>query len=184
MAKPRTLANTVADGGPLATPGEVDLPGGVQGSVPYQSAPNQTALLAPGTAGHVLTSGGPGANPTWAAAVTSPAGTTGQVQINDAGAFGAISSGTSGQALVSQGAGAAPVFGTLGVPGGGTGQTSFTDGQLLIGNTTGNTLTKATLTAGTGINITNGAGSITISSSGGGGATGGTIYLANNFGGF
>jgi hypothetical protein len=48
---------------------------------------------------------------------------------------------------------------------GGTGQTSYTDGQLLIGNTTGNTLTKATLTAGTGISITNGAGSITVSSS-------------------
>jgi hypothetical protein len=45
---------------------------------------------------------------------------------------------------------------------GGTGQTSYTNGQLLIGNTTGNTLTKATLTAGTGIGITNGTGSITI----------------------
>ena len=45
---------------------------------------------------------------------------------------------------------------------GGTGQTSYTNGQLLIGNTTGNTLTKATLTAGSGISITNGTGSITI----------------------
>ncbi len=45
---------------------------------------------------------------------------------------------------------------------GGTGQTSYTDGQLLIGNTTGNTLTKSTLTAGAGITITNGSGSITI----------------------
>lgn len=71
MAKPRTLANTVADGGPLATPGEIDLPGGVQGSVPYQSAPNQTALLAPGTAGQVLTSGGAGANPSWQTARSS-----------------------------------------------------------------------------------------------------------------
>ena len=52
--------------------------------------------------------------------------------------------------------------GTLNVVNGGTGQTSYTDGQLLIGNTTGNTLTKATLTAGTAISITNGAGSITI----------------------
>lgn len=52
--------------------------------------------------------------------------------------------------------------GTLGVANGGTGQTTFTNGQLLIGNTTGNTLTKATLTAGTGIVITNGTGSITI----------------------
>ena len=51
---------------------------------------------------------------------------------------------------------------TIGVAYGGTGQTSYTDGQLLIGNTTGNTLTKATLTAGTNVSITNGNGSITI----------------------
>lgn len=57
--------------------------------------------------------------------------------------------------------------GTLAVDRGGTGQTTYTDGQLLIGNTTGNTLTKATLTAGTGISITNGAGSITIAATGG-----------------
>ena len=51
---------------------------------------------------------------------------------------------------------------TISVDKGGTGQTSYTNGQLLIGNTTGNTLTKATLTAGTGITVTNGTGSITI----------------------
>jgi hypothetical protein len=56
------------------------------------------------------------------------------------------------------------VTGTLPVANGGTGQTSYTNGQLLIGNTTGNTLTKATLTAGTGITITNGTGSISIAS--------------------
>ena len=55
--------------------------------------------------------------------------------------------------------------GTLAVGRGGTGQTSYTDGQLLIGNTTGNTLAKATLTAGTGVTVTNGSGSITIANS-------------------
>jgi hypothetical protein len=55
--------------------------------------------------------------------------------------------------------------GTLAVDRGGTGQTSYTDGQLLIGNTTGNTLAKATLTAGTGVTVTNGSGSITIANS-------------------
>jgi hypothetical protein len=55
---------------------------------------------------------------------------------------------------------------TIGVGYGGTGQTSYTDGQLLIGNSTGNTLTKATLTAGSGIGITNGNGSITIAYTG------------------
>lgn len=50
----------------------------------------------------------------------------------------------------------------LAVDQGGTGQTTYTNGQLLIGNTTGNTLTKATLTQGNAITITNGGGSITI----------------------
>ena len=50
---------------------------------------------------------------------------------------------------------------------GGTGQTTYTDGQLLIGNSTGTTLAKATLTAGDGITITNGSGSITVAASGG-----------------
>lgn len=62
-------------------------------------------------------------------------------------------------------------LGTVAVAGGGTGQTSYTDGQLLIGNSTGNTLTKSTLTAGTGVTITNSSGSITIASSGGSGST-------------
>jgi len=58
------------------------------------------------------------------------------------------------------------VTGTLPVANGGTGQTSYTDGQLLIGNTTGNTLAKATLTQGTGITVTNGSGTITIANGG------------------
>ena len=58
---------------------------------------------------------------------------------------------------------------TIAVDKGGTGQTSYTDGQLLIGNTTGNTLSKATLTAGSGVSITNGSGSIEISATGLGG---------------
>jgi len=56
--------------------------------------------------------------------------------------------------------------GQLSVARGGTGQSSFTNGQLLIGNSTGNTLTKATLTQGANITITNSAGAITIAVSG------------------
>lgn len=52
---------------------------------------------------------------------------------------------------------------TIAVLNGGTGQTSYTDGQLLIGNTSGNTLSKATLTAGSNVLISNGNGSITVS---------------------
>lgn len=53
---------------------------------------------------------------------------------------------------------------TIAVNKGGTGQTSFVNGELMIGNTTGNTLTKATLT-GTAdqVTVTNGAGSIILS---------------------
>ncbi len=54
--------------------------------------------------------------------------------------------------------------GTVDVTNGGTGQTTYTNGQLLIGNSIGNTLTVATLTAGSGASITNGNGSITIAS--------------------
>ena len=66
-----------------------------------------------GSSGQVLTSAGSGAAPAWATpTVTSPAGSTGQVQYNNAGAFGAISSGTSGQVLTSGGSGAAPTWST------------------------------------------------------------------------
>ena len=41
---------------------------------------------------------------------TSPAGTTGQVQINNSGAFGAVAEGTSGFVLTSNGSAAAPTF--------------------------------------------------------------------------
>jgi hypothetical protein len=58
------------------------------------------------------------------------------------------------------------INGVLPVRNGGSGQSTFTDGQLLIGNSTGNTLTKATLTQGANITITNAAGSITIAVSG------------------
>jgi len=76
------------------------------------------------------------------------------------------------------------VTGTLPVANGGTGQTTYVNGELLIGNTTGNTLTKATLTAGSGISITNGTGSITIAATGGTGTvtsvsfTGGIVSVA------
>ena len=59
----------------------------------------------------------------------------------------------------------------LPVASGGSGQTSYTDGQLLIGNTSGNTLAKATLTAGTGIAVTNGAGTISIAATNNGTVT-------------
>lgn len=64
--------------------------------------------------------------------------------------------------------------GTLGFANGGTSNTSYTDGQLLIGNSATGGLTKATLVAGANVTITNGNGSITIAATGGGGG-GGTV---------
>jgi hypothetical protein len=53
---------------------------------------------------------------------------------------------------------------------GGTGQTSTpTNGQIPIGN--GTNFTLGTLTQGSGVTITNGPGTITISATGGGGIT-------------
>lgn len=71
----------------------------------------------------------------------------------------------------------------LPVTSGGTGQSTFTDGQLLIGNTSGNTLTKSTLTAGTGVSVTNGGGSITVANTGVTALTAGTgITLSGSTG--
>ncbi len=79
-----------------------------------------------------------------------------------AGGVTSFSGNSTGLTPATPTAGAISLAGTLNVANGGTGQTTYTDGQLLIGNTTGNTLAKATLTAGTNVSITNGAGAITI----------------------
>ena len=79
-----------------------------------------------------------------------------------------LGSGVTGSSLTSVGTiGTGTWQGTtIGVAYGGTGQTSYTDGQLLIGNTATGGLSKATLTAGTGVTITNGNGTISIASTG------------------
>ena len=75
-----------------------------------------------------------------------------------------LGSGVTGSSLTSVGTLTSGTWSasTIAVNKGGTGQTSYTNGQLLIGNSTGNTLNKATLTAGANVTITNGGGSITI----------------------
>jgi len=120
----------------------------------------------------------------------SPVGTAGtygsasQVPVITTNAQGQVSSVTNTNIAI---AGTAITSGTVAVAYGGTGQTTYTDGQLLIGNTTGNTLAKATLTAGTGIAITNGAGSITVAATNNGTVTsvavsGGTTGLTTSGG--
>lgn len=75
--------------------------------------------------------------------VTAPAGSTGQVQYNNAGAFGALSDGTSGQVLTSAGAGAAPTWADAAAP---------SAGKLLAsGNVNGSTGYVTLSWANTGI---------------------------------
>jgi hypothetical protein len=74
--------------------------------------------------------------------------------------------------------GAVSLVSPLGPAQGGTGVSlTPTNGQLLIGNGTGYTL--ATLTAGSGITVTNAAGSITIANSSTGGAQ---DYIVQSYG--
>ena len=77
----------------------------------------------------------------------------------------ALGSGVTSSSLTSVGTLATGTWSasTIAVDKGGTGQTSYTDGQLLIGNTAGG-LTKATITAGANVTVTNGNGTITIAS--------------------
>lgn len=75
--------------------------------------------------------------------------------------------GTSGQPLLSGGGGStAETWGTLGVGAGGTGLTATpSNGQIPIGNASGFSL--STITAGSGITVTNGPGTITVAAIGG-----------------
>jgi hypothetical protein len=100
-----------------------------------------------------------------AGAGISVSSATGNVTVTNTGVL-SFSGGSTGLTPATTTTGAVTLAGTLDVDNGGTGQTTYTNGQLLIGNTTGNTLTKATLTAGTGIAITNGTGSISVATNG------------------
>ena len=131
---------------------------------------NTTGTAANVTGTVAIANGGTG-QVTAAAAITALTGTqtVGQYLRSDGtnAALAAIQAGDVPTLNQNTTGTAANVTGTVAVANGGTGQTSYTDGEILIGNTTGNTLAKATLTAGCGVTITNGAGAITISASGG-----------------
>lgn len=143
----------------LAKDKTVTMPAYGAGAAVFNSS-GVLSSVAPGTSGNVLTSNGT----TWVSSPSSGGGTVTSVGMT-VPSFLSVS----GSPVTTSGTLAVSLSGTaLPVANGGTGQTSYTDGQLLIGNSSGNTLTKSTLTAGSGITITNGGGSITIASSGGG----------------
>ena len=129
------------------------------------TTPALSGITGYGTAGQVPISAGSGAAPTWSSTPTL-------VGTNFSGIPYSALTGTVPTWNQNTTGTASNVTGTVAVGNGGTGQTSYTNGQLLIGNSTGNTLTKATLTAGAGISITNGNGAITITNTA-------IVYLAN-----
>jgi hypothetical protein len=91
-----------------------------------------------------------------------------------------LASGTANHVVINDGSGVMSSEALLNVSRGGTGVSgaSASNGQLLIGNGTGYSL--AAITQGTGITVTNGAGSITISSNSTAGDIGLTSFSAAN----
>jgi len=181
-----TLAGTL---GP--TSGGTGLASYTTGDIIYASATNTLSALADVATGNALISGGVTTAPSWGkigltthVSGTLPVANGGTGQSSNLTQYGVVygstttamastAAGTSAQVLHGNATGAptwgavalgSEVSGTLPVANGGTGQTTYTDGQLLIGNSTGNTLTKATLTGtASQVTVTNGSGSVTLS---------------------
>ena len=126
------------------------------GGTGVSAIPTSGQLLIGNGAGYTLNTLTPGAG----IGVTNAAGS---ITLANTGVL-SWSGGATGLTPATPTVGNVTLSGLLNVASGGTGQSSYTNGQLLIGNTTGNTLGKATLTAGSGIAITNGAASVTIAS--------------------
>ena len=124
-----------------------------------------TGLSTIPTNGQLLIGNGSGytLNPLTPGVGISVTNASGSITVANTGVL-SWSGGVTGLTPATPATGNVTLSGLLNVASGGTGQSSYTDGQLLIGNTTGNTLGKSTLTAGNGIAITNGHASITIAS--------------------
>lgn len=137
-----------------------NIAGGTAYQIPYQSSAGSTTFVAaPTTADRYLKWDGSAF--VWATAGTG-SGTVTSVDVSG----GSTGLSFTGGPITSSGT--ITAGGTLAVGYGGTGQTTYTDGELLIGNTATGSLSKTTLTAGSNITITNGNGTITIASTGGG----------------
>lgn len=160
----RYLANTGTSNNPAWA--QIDLTNGVVNTLPVNRGGTGVASV---TAGALLLGAGTSAFTTLTGTVTGQVvswnNSTATWEVGTlASGVSSFSAGTTGFTPSTGTTGAVTLGGTLGAANGGTGQTSYTNGQLLIGNGSTGGLSKATLTQGTGISITNAAGSITIAS--------------------
>ena len=157
-AKAITGSTTLAVTGISTLTGAVGAPGGVTGPITSSSA-TITGGSITGITDLAVADGGTGAS-------TAAAALNNLLPSQTSAANKYLQSDGTNASWDAVTVSTADITGTLGIGNGGTGQTSFTNGQLLIGNSTGNTLTPATLTAGSGVTITNGSGAITVAFSG------------------
>ena len=153
-------------GSPITSSGTLALTvAGTSGGIPYFSSGTNWASSAALTSNALMIGGGAGSAPSTTTTGTGVltalgvnTGSSGSFVVNG-GALGTPSSGTLTNATglpLSTG-----VIGTLSIANGGTGLTSTpSNGQIDIGNGSG--FTRNTLTAGSGISVTNGSGSITV----------------------
>ena len=157
-AKAITASTTLAVTGISTLTGAVGAPGGVTGPITSSSVAITGGSIT-GITDLAVADGGTGAS-------TAAAALNNLLPSQTSAASKYLQSDGTNASWDAVSLSTADITGTLGVANGGTGQTSFTNGQLLIGNTTGNTLTPATLTAGSGVTITNGSGAITVAFTG------------------
>lgn len=155
---------TITSGGVVTVTTATNLRGGASKAIPYQNASGSTQFLNAINNAVLIT--GPGGDPGWSAILPDA------VQ-NSITKTGLITSGEWGATVIS------PAFGGTGLSnptdhgilvGQGSSNVStkvLTNGQVLIGST-GSDPVGATLTAGTGISISNSSGSITINATGSG----------------
>jgi hypothetical protein len=157
-AKAITASTTLAVTGASTLTGAVGAPGGVTGPITSSSA-TITGGSITGITDLAVADGGTGAS-------TAAAALNNLLPSQTSAANKYLQSDGTNASWDAVTVSTADITGTLPIANGGTGQTSFTNGQLLIGNSTGNTLTPATLTAGSGVTITNGSGAITVAFTG------------------
>jgi len=183
-----TIANTAPDQTVVLTDGTaISVTGTYPSFTVTNTAPDQTVVLADGTAISVtgtypsftvtntlpdqtvvLTQSGgvtiTGTYPSFTISSTSNPGTVTSVDVSSTLSGVTVSGGPITDS------GVITIAGTLGISSGGTGLGATpTNGQLLIGD--GNGFVLSTVTAGSGVTITNATGSITIAATG----TGGTV---------